>query len=387
MIVHLAIPGFHAAVHQAALPALRRRPVAVAVDAGEQAPLFATSREARAAGIWPGARAAAARRRCPGLIVVTPEPEWYRRAQARLADLCNAWTPCVGGRAGHLDCDLAGTERLWRDRVGVEAPLAQAAAIATRLCAAVRGVLAIDACAGVAARVTAARLAARLAARTPAEPVAVIAPDEERARLDPLPLGWLDCGEEALARLGDCGLATLGDARALGDDRLRELLGDDAAPITAALTGVAEPVVPELVDPAPELTVARRCGDAGADAVAAERLLAHLARELGVQLRARGLACTGLTFTGRHLDGRTATGTQRADRQLRHDDELAAIAIALAAKRARRVHWERLALTAGGLCAAEEQQELFAPQRAHRIERARDALRSRFGDELVRAAG
>ncbi|MBA2479037.1 MAG: DNA polymerase IV, partial [Planctomycetes bacterium] len=54
MFLHLSIPGFHAAVHQAASAALRDRPVAVAVDAGEQAPLFAVSLEGRSEGVWPG---------------------------------------------------------------------------------------------------------------------------------------------------------------------------------------------------------------------------------------------------------------------------------------------------------------------------------------------
>jgi len=173
MFFHLAIPGFHAAVHQAAVAALRGRPVAVAVDAGEQAPLFATSREARAAGVWPGLRAAAARRRCPGLSVVTPEPEWYRRAQARLVELCNAYTPCVGGRAGHLDGDLAGTERLWGARIGhSDRPLAQAEAIAGALRAAAVKALGFDACVGVSPRLIVARLAAiRAASPTAASPL------------------------------------------------------------------------------------------------------------------------------------------------------------------------------------------------------------------------
>ncbi|MBA3710212.1 MAG: DNA polymerase IV, partial [Planctomycetes bacterium] len=59
MLLHLSIPGFHAAVHQAATSLLRDRPVAVAVDAGDQAPLFAVSLEGQAEGVWPGMRAAA----------------------------------------------------------------------------------------------------------------------------------------------------------------------------------------------------------------------------------------------------------------------------------------------------------------------------------------
>ncbi|MBA2481215.1 MAG: hypothetical protein H0V44_11180, partial [Planctomycetes bacterium] len=98
------------------------------------------------------------------------------------------------------------------------------------------------------------------------------------------------------------------------------------------------------------------------------------------------LACTTVALEGRHLDGRGADVLHRARRQLRHDDELAEVACELGDKRARRVHWERLSLVATGLCAAEEQLELFAPHKNHRLEDARDALRHKFGSEMAAPA-
>src|SRR4051812_17000829 len=122
MFLHLAVPGFHAAAHQAADTKLRGRPVAVAVDSGDQAPLFAVSLEGRSAGVWPGMRAAVARRRCPALTVLPPDPDLYRRAQQACAALIGAYTPAVGSpstgtRAGRLDADFDGTESLWRTRL------------------------------------------------------------------------------------------------------------------------------------------------------------------------------------------------------------------------------------------------------------------------------
>ncbi len=390
MFFHLSLPGFHAAVHQGADPALRGRPVAVAVDSSEQAPLFAVSLEGRSQGVWPGMRAAAARRRCPGLTVVTPEPQLYRRAQRAVAQLCGGYTPCVGGRAGRFDGDLAGTEQLWRSRLrpglDVRDPLEQAIAIARELVRQAGERLHMHAFCGVGERLGVARLAARLA-REPAYAragVVGISPRHERQLLDPLPISWVsDCPRETLRQLADCGVASIGDARALGAEHLRQLAGDDAETLIAALTGEHEPVVPELADPEPEVAVASHCGAAGAGPERVGVLLAKLARELGFALRGRNLACTTLSFEGRHLDGRGVSVVHHARRQLRHDDELAAAAIELGAKRARRVHWERLSLVATGLCAAEEQLELFAPQKHHRLEGARDLLRHRFGGEMV----
>jgi len=390
MLIHYAIPGFHAAVHQAQTPALRGRPVAVAIAAGEQAPLFAVSLEGRAAGVWPGMRAGAAQRRCRNLTVLLPEPELYRRAQQAVAGLCATYTPCVGGRAGRLDLDLHGTETLWRQRLRpgtpVDDPLAQGLLIARALCTTSAHQFHLPVFAGVGTRLTTARLAARLA-REPAyarSRVVGIAPEQEDILLDPLPLGWLpDCQATATEALAGCGITTIGEARALGATELVRLLGDDAGPLLAALGTEEEPVVPELADPEPAVSVSRHCGPGGAGPERAETLLATLGRELGFALRNRSMACATIALEGRWLDGRGLISTHHARRQLRHDDELASVAQELAERRSRRVNWERFSLTATGLCAAEEQLELFAPSRTHRLEDARDALRRRFGAEVV----
>jgi DNA polymerase-4 len=389
MLIHYAIPGFYAAVHQAHSPSLRGRPVAVAIAQHEQSPLFAVSAEARDAGVHPGMRAAAAQRRCRQLQVLTPDQDLYRRAQRAAAALCTTYTPCTGGRSGRFDLDLHGTETLWRRRLRPGAPvedaLEQGLLIARALTTA-SAQLHLPAYAGVGARLTTARLAARLA-REPAyarSRVVAIAPEQQERLLDPLPLGWLpDCQAAATSALSACGITTIGDARELGASALTRLLGEAAAPLLAALGDDEERVVPDIADPEPGVTVSRHCGPGGANPERAEALLAGLGRELGFALRTRAMACGAIALEGRWLDGRGVVSTHRARRQLRHDDELAQVAQELCGKRERRVNWERFSLTATALCAAEEQLELFAPLRSHRLEDARDVLRRRFGNEVV----
>jgi DNA polymerase IV len=386
MLLHLHLPGFHATVQQAVTSRLAGRPVAVAIDAGAQAPLIDVSPEARKQGVFPGLRAAAAVRRCPGLAVTTPQPELYRRARRALMAAANTASPLVGGRADGLDVDLAGSERLWRDATGSEDPLKQATWWARTLHQRIREDLHLPTAVGVAGRLRVARLAG-LAARDERTGVCVVTPATEAVTMHAWPIRWVrDLPWEHLRLLSDCGITTLGAAAAMPPADLRQLLGDDSEDLLALFSGDDEPLVPPCVDPEPEIAVARGAGDSGADATRAARMIAALARDLGFRLRADNLACTRLTFAGTWLDGRTTTRTIQAKRQLRHDDDLERTALGMLAALMRRVSWQRLSLTATGLCSAEEQQELFDAPRVHRLENARDLLRRRFGTELVSPA-
>lgn len=386
MLLHLHLPGFHATVQQAVTSRLAGRPVAVAIDGGAQAPLIDVSPEARRQGVFPGLRATAALRRCPGLTVTTPQPELYRRARRALMVAANTASPLVGGRADGLDVDLSGSERLWRDATGSDDPLKQATWWARTLHERIGEDLRLPTTVGVARRLRVARLAA-LAARDERDRVCVVTPETESATLRDWPIRWVrDLPWELLRQLAECGITTLGAAAAMAPADLRQLLGDDGESLLALFSGEDEPLVPPCIDPEPEIVVARGAGDSGADATRSTRLLAALARDLGFRLRGDGLACTRLTLAGVWLDGRTTTRTTQAKRQLRHDDDLERTALVMLAALARRVSWQRLSLTATGLCSAEEQQELFDAPRAHRLENARDLLRTRFGTELVSPA-
>ena len=390
MYIHLHIPGFHAVVHQALEPDLRGRPVAVAVDASDQAPLFDSSSEARAQRIWPGLRAGAARRRCPGLVVVTPQPELYRRAQRAVLGLASAATPRVAWHQGGVELDLRGTEILWRSVTGSAQPAVQAAWWAATLRQRVEERLALRGSVGAAPRLQLARLAA-LAARSAAEQLQVVTPGEERNALGGWPLRWLRAlPPEVLRTLADCGLTTFGVIAALPGPALDQLLGAHATLVRGVLDGDDDGEVPALVDPERELVATVECGSqvggvGGASALRASRLLANLARDVGFRLRAEALAATRLTLSGIYLDGRTAERSCRPRQQLYHDDQLQAAAAALLTPLVRRVAWQRLTLTAGGLLPRACQEELFAPARQRRVEGARDLLRTRFGRELVGA--
>jgi DNA polymerase-4 len=386
MFIHLHLSGFHAAVHQAVEPRLAGRPVAVAIDAGSHAPLIAVSAEGRRYAVHPGMRAAAARRRCAGLVVVTPRPDLYRRARRAVVREAAAATPLVGGGGDGFDLDLAGTERAWRSVTGSDDPLVQAGWWAAALRRRMDQRLRLPACAGVAPRLRFARLAA-LAARDDADGVRVLPQADAAAVVAGWPLRWLHgLPWEILRLLADCGITTIGTAAGMPRADLRQLLGEGGDELLALLDDDPEPLVPPCSGPEPEILVSRSAGTGGADAARAMAMTATLARDLGFRLRADGLACTRLTLGGTHLDGRVSSRGALLPGQLRHDDELIRNAIGLLGALTRRVSWEQLSLSATGLCSAEDQQELFAPARPRRLEAARDLLRLRFGTEMVAPA-
>lgn len=366
MFLHLQVPGFHAVVHQVRTPTLRGRPVAVAVDAGLQSPLFATSPEARLCHVVVGMRTDEALRRCPHLQVVTPDAELYRTAQRALAQVCAGVTARVGGSAGRIDLDLAGTEELWRQRAGIavaDDPLAAARAVALMLRRRCATGLGVEVFIGGGGRLLIARLAAALA-REPQlaqEGVMVLGTAEENAATDLMPIALLaDCDAHIRDLLGRCGIATIGQLRALPADELLGLVGPGGARLYDVLHGLREEMVPEVTDSEPSLSAVCRGGVGGAGPEGVQGMLGVLARELAFQLHQRHLGCTRLTLDIGWCDARTSGAGVDLRYQTAADHALATAAGELFAQHARvGVRVDRLRLTATGLCTAELQQEWF----------------------------
>ncbi|HWB41263.1 MAG TPA: hypothetical protein VG500_08395, partial [Gemmatimonadales bacterium] len=107
-------PAFCTTVEALVAPALRTRPVAVAPPGAERAVVLALSTEARRAGIERGMAVRRARRLCPDLVLIPPNPRLYARASAALHQILRAYAPVIEPRGyGHAFLDLTGTGRLF----------------------------------------------------------------------------------------------------------------------------------------------------------------------------------------------------------------------------------------------------------------------------------
>jgi DNA polymerase-4 len=366
MLLHLNVPGFQAAIHQVHEPGLRRHPVAVAVDASEQAPLLAVSGEARAAGVHGRMRCFEARRRCPELIVRLPDAERARVVQAAITAAALRYTPLVASTPGQLDVDLAGSEDLWRTGLVpgevLNGALSQAVVIARTLRQALSDDLGLSCSIGGGSRPFTARIAERLArgrASTPCR-VVVLADDQETSITDPLPVHWLPATTTLLDHLVFRNITTIGAARRLGEDGLATVGGEAGRALHAHLHGTAA-LLPASLDAEASLSAASGTGAGGAGPRQVLQLLAGLAQQLGASLRRRHLAATRLSLTVRWGVGATQHVALVPSYQIRDDRDLVHLGERLLVKAGDRgIPWTWLRLTASGLCADEEQAGIFS---------------------------
>jgi len=362
MFLHLAIPDFHLQVHQAAQPQWQRRPVAIAVDRGPTAPLLACSPEAQAVGVKPGQSLDEARRRCRTLAVVTPQGDWYRRAQEAVVAHAQALTPRIGGEAGALDCALAGTERIWGGVSGGQttgaALLIAAERAAQRLVKAITSDLGLRVHAGIGLQRRTATVAARAAAHAGHAVHLCTDPSE----LGACPLAWwpgLD--RDILALLAQADLHCLGDVRRRGLPWLLTQTGLAHSALVSFLLNEEDCVVDAEVGPLGDPQFQLQAGTAceAQRAASAEPALTTLSERLSADLRERHLASTHLLLRARRTQGDWVERSLTADRQWQTPDDLLAAVRTLAPRLPRQTRWTHFDLIATDLCSGEAQQTLF----------------------------
>ncbi len=113
-IIHIHIPAFPIAVERVCQPGLQDRPVVVAPPHSERGLILSVSPEARQEGIFKGMPLGKAKKYCPGLTVLPPNPELTGRASQVLTQVATQYSPLWEPfRPGHVYLDVTGTERLW----------------------------------------------------------------------------------------------------------------------------------------------------------------------------------------------------------------------------------------------------------------------------------
>jgi DNA polymerase-4 len=109
-VLYVDPPAFCTTVEQVVAPALRQRPLAVAPPGAERATVLAVSREAEAAGVHRGMLVRLARKLCPDLHLLPPNPRLYARASRALHEVLAVYAPFIEPRwYGHAFLYLTGT--------------------------------------------------------------------------------------------------------------------------------------------------------------------------------------------------------------------------------------------------------------------------------------
>lgn len=208
--LHADLDSFYASVEQRDDPALRGRPVAVGGGV-----ILAASYEAKARGVRTAMSGRAARRLCPGLVVVAPRMSAYVEASRAVFDVFHDTSPLVEGISiDEAFLDVSGLTRL----------AGSPAEVAARLRVEVRDRVDLPITVGVAATKFLAKIASAVGKP---DGLLVVEPGAELDFLHPLPVERLwGVGATTSVKLRERGVITVGDIARVGQAAMVAMLGN-----------------------------------------------------------------------------------------------------------------------------------------------------------------
>jgi len=372
-ILHLSIPDFPIAVSRVADASLRQRPVAVAPTHSERALVQSVSAEGRADGIREGMSVYQARRLCPRLTLLAPDPPLVARAARALQTLSAYYTPAwEPAAAGRLFLDLTGCSRL----------LGPGRDVATRLEKELAARLRLTGAVGVAGNKLISRIAAGYLRQAG---ICDVLRGSESRFIAPLPISVLPgLGQGRTATLfNDLNLRRVEEIAALTVTQLRLAVGPFASLLHQRALGIdPSPVLPprRLPEIREEAYLAREENDE-------ELLWAELCRLVegcGLRLRQIGRGARKLVLTLTYVDGLTERRAMLFPRPENRDMILLNVTEKLFHKAGqRRVRLKAMQLVGAGLAPVPQQLELFSQDHDNRrmgaLQTALDQLRGKYG--------
>ncbi len=232
-IVHIDMDAFYASVEQRDDAQLRGKPVVVAWR-GNRSVVCAASYEARRFGVRSAMAAVHAERLCPQAIFVAPDFVRYRGVSRQVREILKRHTDLM---------EPLSLDEAYLDVSENKSGLPTATRVASAIRAQIREELHLTASAGVAPNKFLAKIASDW--RKP-DGLFVIQPGDIDSFLPPLPVGRLPgVGKVTEARLGELGIRTVGDLRALELSDLEGRFGRNGARLYELARGIdLSPVIP-----------------------------------------------------------------------------------------------------------------------------------------------
>jgi DNA polymerase-4 len=295
-ILHADLDSFYASVEQVIDPSLKGKPIAVGGGV-----VLAASYEAKRFGVQGGMSGWRAQRLCPDLVFVGGHFAEYTRLGDDVMTILGDFTPFV---------ERVSIDEAFLDVTGSVHLFGEAGSIAAQIRRRVRDELDLPISVGVARTKHLAKIASQVAKP---DGLVVVEPVDERAFLDPLPVGLVwGIGPVTQQKLADRGIHTIGELGASPDDTLRALLGHALGSKIGALAAN---------DDKRKVRPVGRAGSVGAQSAFGKRfptddlvrpVLGHLADRVAGRLRAKHRAGRTVTvrvrFAGMRSITRSRTG-------------------------------------------------------------------------------
>jgi DNA polymerase-4 len=391
-------PAFCTTLEGLVAPGLRTRPLAIAPPAADRATILALSGEARLAGLLPGMPVRKARRLCPDLVVLPPNPMLYARASRALHEILRVFAPTIEPRGyGHAFLDLTGTDRLFGPPQDVAARIRREAAGRLRL--------------PLSVSVAANKLVSQAAIRADRwaggqadgfiegscnEPLCVPF-GAERQFLAPQPLDVMPDLDPAMrARLDEYQLELIGEVASIPESALCAVFGRHGRMLRTRAHGIdPRPVLsPEQQS---EFRVVHTFTSDTNDLTVLHPLLRLLSERLGSRLRRRGLIAGRLRLEATYTDYTTASRAIPLGEAVLDAELGTAARRALALAMTKRLAVRSLALTLDQLMQADTQLDLWAgqmdneadgyvPRGPAALQFAIDRIRGRYGTGALRSS-
>jgi len=389
LILHADMDAFFAAVEQRDRPELMGVPVIVG-GTSARGVVSTASYEARVYGVHSAMPMQQARELCPRGVFLSGRMSVYRAESEKVFEVFERFSPCV--EALSLDeafLDIAGCERL----------LGTPECVAHDLRAAVYRATGLRVSVGGAPSKSVAKIASDLAKP---DGVRIVLPEEVAEFLAPLPISRIwGLGRLACKRLEAIGVRSIGELRTRSESELRRCLGSSALRAKRLAHGDD----PRRVEPDRERKSFGEETTFGRDLAPGPELRAVVcgqAEAVARRLRQAGRASRRVTLKlklGQRLaPGRYRSLTRSSTLPRATDDgrELRAVALELLRCCEELAEVRRFGVRLAGVAAARLEPcragslDLFAEparERRSQLNRAVDAVRSRFGENALQLGG
>jgi len=383
VILHVDMDAFYASIEQLDDPNLKGRPVIVGADPRQglgRGVVAACSYEARKFGVRSALPISRAWKLCPEGAYVRPRMERYVEVSHEVMEVLRRFTNLVEPLSiDEAFLDVTGSTTLFG------APIQIARAVKKQI----REATGLTASAGVAPNKFLAKIASDL--KKP-DGLVVVDPDGVQAFLDDLPISRLwGVGPKTEVRLREMGLHTIGAVRARRQEDLTQALGNNmgAHLHQLAMGSDDRPVVPNWEPKS--ISNETTFEEDTRDRELLVKTIRRLAESVGRRLRRDNYRARKVTLKVRLEPFETHTRQVSVKRPVDTDEEIIRLALSLFDQFSLERRIRLIGVGTGDIVRPGEepmQLGLFdEPRKDSVIDRTVDAIRDRFGEDLIQRGG
>ena len=369
-ILHADLDAFYASVEQRDNPCLRGRPVIVGGGV-----VLAASYEAKARGVKTAMTGSAARALCPEAVVVEARMSAYAQASKMVFAVFERFSPLV---------EALSIDEAFIDVRGLERISGTPREIAIRLRREVRELVGLPITVGVACTKFLAKVASGVAKP---DGLLVVPPGEELRFLHPLAVERLwGVGRVTAAKLHAQGLTTVGQVAGLNEQTLVQMLGRASGRQLHALAHNRDPRRVRHRQRRRSIGAQRALGRRARPAAEIDATLMTLIERVARRMRAARRACRTVVLRLRFEDFSRATRSHTIAEATTRTATLLSVARGLLAAASAMIAARGLTLlgvSLTNLCDQDAVQLALPFDRTVGLDRTLDALRERFGADVV----